>query len=1153
MNGWQDTPFMQSQFEQMIDGVNQWYANPGTKGYVSTCEPLIVPVLDSKVRFKLNEVYFLDNTVFNGAYTYGGLYDIEDYMETNHPESLNAMNHIFVEPPPPFDTWSGNYWGEYVPYHSPHAFVWTRNSMGSAAPASWTDFINHIVHEYGHAVGLHHITNGEQMQINHFDFLDDIFGQCPEPSLTTPGDPCYYCSPPSGYACYLTGCFLGQYPLTPPVNPGDPAHPFMSGGPHSFYLSQKQAGRMHRALSLYNNTFVVDNMPMHKYVEERISYSVPYTVTSSETWDFAIKMYQDIIVEAPSRLTIQCEVRMPIGGKIVVMPGAELIVDGGVVTCAHDGEFWHGIEVWGNTNQHQFPADHPTYQGLLVLKNGALIEHAREAVTLWKPGDWNTIGGVVQVQGTHDQVGGTFLNCRRAVGFLAYQNFHPGYPNLLRPNNSYFNYAHFRVDDDYRGVNDFFAHVSMWKVDGVQFRACTFENAQSLIPVSSQLGHGIETIDANYTVRGNCTVILPYGVPCPEASLDRGAFIGLDHGIHALDGGSGRGFTADKLRFENNVVGVYASGLSGYTVTRNQFVLGDRDVAFDGPVDFYVQEHFHRGVSSQASHGFRIEENTFERAATVSALGLSAVVIENSGPSNTQVYKNEATDMELGYVGEGTCADGLQASSVGHQFLCNDNNGNGQDFWARKEDVPGSSWDNTIRTQQGSNGSPAGNTFDQGFGESDYKNSTEWVINYWHAGGNQEPIAVTAGWVGVTMANVASNCPSRFNQKEIKLTEGLITEVEGELQSAKAAYISTAYAFNSLLDGGNTDVVVVQVQESWPEDAWELRDYLMSKSPYLSTEVLVEMMKKNVLPQAMVLEICLANPEATKKEGFTKWAEFEAPNPLPSYMIDLIAGSWAPKTFRMQLEAQMGQHHADMTVSADLLQASYRVDEENIALDDMLAVWHELPNYGARYAEVALYLRQQEYTAARTVLNDLAASYPMKEARVAERDRTLWYIDQLEMLANNGRNEMQLTTGEIADWLSFAEVAADIPGRWAENILCFGYAECPGRSASGEGGNKSLRPTSPETNTGTHPALVVQPNPANAWATLAYTIEGALESAYIRLVDARGREVATFPMNTAQGQQLWDTRQIPTGVYTVELFNRATKLSAERLVVQREQ
>ncbi len=147
-------------------------------------------------------------------------------------------------------------------------------------------------------------------------------------------------------------------------------------------------------------------------------------VLQSAVWDESKAVIRDLYVEQGATLEVSCTVYMGNQAKIIVEPGARLVINGGKITAldGHCSSFWPGIEVWGTTNQHQFPADHPTYQGLVVLKNGAVIEHAREGIQTMKPGDWTTVGGVVQVQGTNSQVGGTFLNCRRSASFVQYQN-----------------------------------------------------------------------------------------------------------------------------------------------------------------------------------------------------------------------------------------------------------------------------------------------------------------------------------------------------------------------------------------------------------------------------------------------------------------------------------------------------------------------------------------------------------------------------------------------------------------------------------------------------------------------------------------------------------------------------------------------------------
>jgi len=59
-----------------------------------------------------------------------------------------------------------------------------------------------------------------------------------------------------------------------------------------------------------------------------------------------------------------------------------------------------------------------------------------------------------------------------------------------------------------------------------------------------------------------------------------------------------------------------------------------------------------------------------------------------------------------------------------------------------------------------------------------------------------------------------------------------------------------------------------------------------------------------------------------------------------------------------------------------------------------------------------------------------------------------------------------------------------------------------------------------------------------------------LDHAFARIVDAAGREVARLPINASPGQNLWDTREVEPGVYSIELFNANTRMATERLLVQ---
>ena len=82
-DGWQDTPAMIADFEELIAQVNLNYADPGTMGWPMTCPPSIPYLADSRIRFKFNHAYFLDNDAFNNYNSLASPSAILDYLWAN--------------------------------------------------------------------------------------------------------------------------------------------------------------------------------------------------------------------------------------------------------------------------------------------------------------------------------------------------------------------------------------------------------------------------------------------------------------------------------------------------------------------------------------------------------------------------------------------------------------------------------------------------------------------------------------------------------------------------------------------------------------------------------------------------------------------------------------------------------------------------------------------------------------------------------------------------------------------------------------------------------------------------------------------------------------------------------------------------------------
>ncbi|HPS62727.1 MAG TPA: S8 family serine peptidase, partial [Bacteroidales bacterium] len=104
----------------------------------------------------------------------------------------------------------------------------------------------------------------------------------------------------------------------------------------------------------------------------------------------------DLTLQAGSSLTITSTVKFCEHKKIIVEPGAQLIIDGGTLTSTCPG-FWGGIEVRGNAALPQYPVSNQGY--VQVIHNGR-IERAN-------PGIHSVNGGLVVAT---DAV---FLNNRR--------------------------------------------------------------------------------------------------------------------------------------------------------------------------------------------------------------------------------------------------------------------------------------------------------------------------------------------------------------------------------------------------------------------------------------------------------------------------------------------------------------------------------------------------------------------------------------------------------------------------------------------------------------------------------------------------------------------------------------------------------------------
>lgn len=1100
--GWQDTQAFRDQVALMFTKLNETYSNSLPMGYQLTCPPTMTHVVDSRIRWELNEIIFIDNDAFNN--TISGT-PVMEWLATNHPTALNCLNHIFTMPSSP-----PSYWGYYT-VHNNNAYVLTMKSMFSPYLVVWDDHVGHVVHEYGHAVGLGHPYDSEYREVSHYDFMDDIFGTCAQAGYCNP-------VPAPGYVCWFQKNFWESQPREYPIMVSAPTIPLPR------YINPKSMGRMHRALSHYDFYFHINNKPMHKYVKEDHSFSVPKTITLNEIWDFDIKMYQDIIVESGATLTITGEVRMPIGGKIIVKPGGKLNIEGGKVTSAHQ-EPWQGIEVWGNESQHQFTyGNNQYYQGYVNLDH-AIIEHAICAVNLWKPNDYTSTGGIVIAKDCQ------FVNNTQSLHALHYKNFHP-ITGAEMDNISIFRNCVFELNSDYFGTVEFFKHIDLSYLKGIKFYGCDFTLSSGASNIN-WYNHGIAAYSAGFHVGPIC---LSQIEPCN--SYDKSTFTGLRTGITVRNLNSTYTFTVKHSIFNNLVYGIDNYSANNATILNNTFSIGSD----------YFGDNCAFGIYQRLATGFAIENDILDLNPNSKCVDHFGIHTMNTNGID-EIYRNQFKNLKYANFAAGENRD-PSAIATGLQYFCNYNNENYADFYIQSN--PSS----FISFFQGNLNLPTGNTFSSNGVMHIYNGNPNGYIAYYY--NEQNPAEIpdpTKVFGNVALAPIRINnpCLDHYGDiiKEEKLTEVEKTETELRYAVALSNLQNVTTLYNSLIDGGSTDEKLIEISSATPNDAWEIRASLLGNSPHLSETVLKAMSDRtDVLSESTIFEILSANPDELRNEDLMVYLEEKA-NPLPEYMMNLLRQLSTGLSYRTSLEGEIALYDRErIRASHDMLRSL--LNEEQTDYVSVRAWLDNLSGLSSDRQIISTYVQENNYTDAIALANLLPTLYNFSEDELQLHADYMYLLNLQQNLYNEGRVLSQLSESEISNVNAISLTNEDLAGSQAKGIMQAIYGDwignCPDVNDTVTW--KSARIDDRLLAKAIGVEISVNPNPAQTWCSYKYKLPLVESTAEVKIFDSKNMLIHSFTINGKQGELLWDTREVNSGIYFYQFKTNNIILGGKIVVIK---
>jgi hypothetical protein len=853
------------------------------------------------------------------------------------------------------------------------------------------------------------------------------------------------------------------------------------------------------------------------------TYEIPVDVT--EVWADHRVVTKNVKIRTGAKLEISGWVEFTKDCEIWVEPGGELLIDGGVLSGACD-EFWNGIDVWGDAEESQYEDD----QGEVKIKNGGTIMHANCGIETGRfvPGYYIPSGGIVSSNGA------IFKDNIIGVRFHPYHNFHPqtGDPtgNICRFRNTSFVTS--------QGIYDMGeepeSFVDLNWVEGILFKGNTYKN-EAVTTSGEHRGIGSKGATAGFYVYNECAD--PASNPCSEYLIS--SFEHLDYGIKVFGERESLPIVIDSAVFHDNLRGIFISGMNGFEIYHNSFEMDVLNSAHETNDTLC-------GIYLEACRDFLLTEN-YVKGYSGTQMKHAGVYVSNLGPYYNEIYNNSIENISCGIVAAGENRNG---EADGLCILCND-------FVDCQYDVYVIPYGGVnvnrlgIALNQGDYGSQAppgvspnamaaGNTFtsdDYGDLEYNYYNhpNLNW-IQYIH---HQEQLIVKLKpdpYNRVYRDEDINVSYSKDTSCPTVLYCGIDSQVEKGILSNEsiqiAAYHDTLAQF---IDGGDTEDLTFEVQTSIPDEALQVRQELLNESPYLSDTVMKSaIIKENVLPNAMVRDVLVANPQSAKSANVVSALDqrFE---PMPDYMMAEIMNGLNSNGAKEILEQKLARHSSFRGKSFAKLYRHYNNDTINLWAGDSLLALLQNEQVPDRHYQVALkYLSEDDSLQVMNTLNSIPVEFDLDDDQQIQHDL---YQDLFGILLESKSNRVGLDSLQIAILLNISQNQNKLPAICARNFLIangvINFVEpiyLPGNLKNTPGWDY-YDPVFYESS-----LFKVFPNPSKSYFIIEYDIRKFEGNALFRVSDISGKHFSTIPIGDKQNQHVVSTSGYPVGVYIIQLF-----------------
>lgn len=785
--------------------------------------------------------------------------------------------------------------------------------------------------------------------------------------------------------------------------------------------------------------------------------------------------------------------------------------------------------MWGNKHVEQIP---PTNQGIVHIHNDGTISNAICAVNTIKMDASGPLhdfaGGIIFAKEAH------FINNNVDVEFWEYT-----YNNI-----SYFEHCYFitNVESLLSCQPDY--HLKLKSVREIEIKGCNFENSWPFSRCDLTLrGSGIYSFDSKFFVDHLCISEVQ---PCDNYLST--SFKKLSYGIYNLDMGYNRLVTVRNSDFMENYRGLYASGCSNnLEVTSNDFQICTE-----------LTDNSIYGMYLDRCTGYHIEDNDFYSMGTSPHnIGL---YVNNSGTDDNMVYNNFFDNLYFAMIAQDINRDDDQG---GLCIKCNDFSNTGYDISVTSSS-PYSSPDHGIAKYQGTMAplpdAPAGNTFsDQTTHEWDIYNEAN-SIDYVFHNRNTTPLKV---YPSLRSGNVLAfentfsyydkpaSCPSMldYGGGDPETMKSTMASIEQNIQS-----ISDTLSL--LVDGGDTDDMNMDVIMSYPDEAMQLRQQLLDESPYLSDTVMKSAIyKENVLPNAMIRDVLVENPQAAKSESVLQSID-DRFDPMPDYMMEEILEGKDSVGNKEVLQSKLAAYQQNRFKAFNTLNKLYKIDTNSLwGRDSLVLMLENEESLSSQYELLFLFQEDADSIKANSVLDSIPIKFALSALQLTEYSNYGLLFDILFDIKGDSLTVLELDSLQLLSLQSCMLDNGLLPSVYSKNILFVNeltsYIEQiilpdPFKSAIVEEELfKDFELPNKESR------MSVYPNPAGQYVIIEYHLEEPFTNAYIEILDISSILKYSEKLSGTHNQKVISLEDFITGNYFIRLVLDNKILESKKVTILR--